>query len=87
MSNKNEKTDTYEVPQDLAKALHKLMVKALSSKGAQAAQDIVNDIADPNDIAQAPKKEIPITQPGVMYKGSKVKEFLKKKAIKKSENR
>jgi hypothetical protein len=54
---------------DLQKALHKAILKAMATPDRSGAvKDIVNDLKDSNMVAQAPKKDVPAGAESVLHK-------------------
>jgi hypothetical protein len=81
--NKSEKKySLVEAGDILAKSMYKAMLKTLRSKKQKTITDkIVEDIADPNYVAQVDPDEVPSKKDKVLYKGKSAKS--QEKGIKK----
>jgi hypothetical protein len=65
---------------DLKKALHKAIMKAYESgKKSKAVRDIVNDIRDPDYVAEVSPRELPAPSESVLHKDVTLSELHQKK--------
>lgn len=78
----SKKEDKIYTEKDLVKAMYKAVLKKMKSNYKDVAEEIVDDVLDPNDEAQVDPDKIPVKKPKVMNKAKgidKLKKFQKSK--------
>jgi ATP-dependent Zn protease len=70
---------------DIKKSIYKNILKAIKSEqNKETAEEIVDDIKDPNNLAEVDNQKIPSHKENVLWKGKdKLKKFLNKRKNKK----
>lgn len=81
---KNKEYDMKEVVEILHKSIYKAILKSFRGKQQKdRLKDVVDDIADPNYIAEVSPHKIPPKRDKVLYKGCGLKKEANEKGVKK----
>lgn len=75
----NKKYTPQEVAEELRKSLYKMVKKTMENMKAKVdAKEVVEDILDPNFVAEIEDEEVPEEKDNVLWKGKKKNKNLKK---------